>query len=251
VPAEYFTKGELPARKKYTVTDIEGLGDVWAVGPRRPYIEESNFPIRCDHNALKWILNTKAYTRNRLNRWRILLSEFVYDLEYEPSREHAVADEKTHLPTEGFDVGPITQEIPAVGVTAPWRVVLDTQSHAHIWVARVRLVELAQKKEDDGFFQEVKLLLDTPEPTRFYQSAYGLLCREDHRAGTQQILVPRSLVEDVFRAQHSSPLAARPVESQMSQTVVVVIPSPTGGRPLSGGGPAQTGAPPEYLQTGL
>ena len=59
LPVGYFSGGLLPAVKKYTVTEIEGLGVVWAVGLLRPYIEGTKFLIRCAHKALKWILNTR------------------------------------------------------------------------------------------------------------------------------------------------------------------------------------------------
>jgi len=70
LPVGYFSKSLLPAEKNYTVTEIEGLGVVWAVGLLRLYIEGTKFLIRCDHKALKWILTTTACTNNRLNRWR-------------------------------------------------------------------------------------------------------------------------------------------------------------------------------------
>jgi len=76
LPVGYFSNGLLPAEKNYTVTEIEGLGVVWAVGLLRPYIEGTKFLIRCDHKALKWILTTTACTKNLLSRCRILLSEF-------------------------------------------------------------------------------------------------------------------------------------------------------------------------------
>jgi len=42
LPVGYFSKGLSRAEKNYTVTEIEGLGVVWAVGLLRPYIEGTN-----------------------------------------------------------------------------------------------------------------------------------------------------------------------------------------------------------------
>jgi len=192
---------------------------VWAVGLLRPCIEGTKFLIRCDHKALKWILTTTACTNNRLNRWRILLSEFDYDVEYKPGPQHAVADALSRLSTEGLDTGPISEEIPTVGVTTRSGAVLDPGLPENRETARIPLGELAQIQADDKFCQEVKQILDTSEPTRVYQNADGLLCREGHRTGSQQLLIPRSLVEDVLRAKHSSPLAAHPGGSRMYQTM--------------------------------
>ena len=92
LPVRYFSRGLEPAERNYTVTEIEGLGVLWAVTLLRPYIEGIRFLVRCDHKALKWILTTTTCINNRLNRWRIRLAEFDYDVEYKPGRQHAVAD---------------------------------------------------------------------------------------------------------------------------------------------------------------
>jgi len=206
LPEGYFSEGLLPAEKNYTATEIEELCVVWAVGLLRPYIEDTKFLIRCYHKALKWILATMACTNNRLNRWRILLSEFEYDVECRPGPQHAVADALYRLPTEGLDTGPISQEVLTVEVTTRSGAVLDPRLPENRETARIPLGELAQKQATDEFCQGVKKLLDTPTPTRFYENTDGLLCRRGHREGTQQLLVPQALVKDVLRAEHSSPL---------------------------------------------
>jgi len=140
-------------------------------------------------------------------------------VEYKLDPQHAVADALSRLPTEGLDTGPISQEIPTVGVTTRSGAVLDPRLHENWETARIPLGELAQKQADDEFCQEVKQLLYTSEPTRFYQNADGLLYREGHRAGSHQLLIPRSPVKDVLRAEHSSPLSAHPGGSRMYQTL--------------------------------
>jgi len=219
LPEGYFSKGLLPAENNYTVTEIEGLGVVWAVSLLRSYIKGTKFVIRCDRKALKWILTTTACTNNRLNRWRILLSAVDYDVTYKPGPKHAVADALSRLPTKGLDAGPISQEIPTVGVTTRSGAVLDPLLPGNRETARIPLGELAQKQADDEFCQVVELLLDTSEPTRIYQNAAGLLFRKAHRAGSQKLLIPRSLFKDFLRAEHSSPLAVHPGGSWMYQTM--------------------------------
>jgi len=192
---------------------------VWAVGSLRPYIEGTKFLIRRDHKALKWILTTTACTNNLLNRWRILLSELDHDVEFKPGPQHAVADALSHIPTEGLNTGPVSQEIPTVGVTTRSGAVLDPRLPKNRETARLPLGELAQKQETDEFCQGVKKLLETPTPTRFYENVDGVLCRRGHREGTQHVLVPQSLLKDVLRAEHSSPLAAHPDGLRMYQTL--------------------------------
>jgi len=188
---------------------------VRAVGLLRPSIEGTKFLIRCDNEALKWILTMTACTNNRLNRWRILLSELDYDVEYKLGPQHAVADALFRVPTDGLDTGPISKEIPTVGVTTRSGAVLDPRLPENRETARIPLSELAQKQATDGFCQGVKNLLDTPTPTRFCESADGFLCRRGHREGTQRLLVPQFIVKDVLRVEHSSPLAAHPGGTRM------------------------------------
>jgi len=130
-----------------------------------------------------------------------------------------VADALFRLPTEGLDTGQISQEITTVGVTTQSEAVLDPRLPENRETARIPLGELAQKQADDEFFQEVKQLIDTSESTRFYQNTDGLLCREGHRADSQQLVIPRSLVEDMLRAELLYPLAAHPGGSRMYQTM--------------------------------
>jgi len=106
-----------------------------------------------------------------------------------------------------------------VGVPTRLGEVLDPRLPENRETARIPLGELSQKQADEEFFQEVKQLLDTSEPTRFCQNADGLLCREGHRAGSQQLFIPRSVVKDVLRAEHSSPLAAHTGRSRTYQTL--------------------------------
>jgi len=219
LPVDYFIKCLLPEEKNYTVTEVEGLGVVCAVGLLRPYIEGAEFLIRCDHKALKWILTTTACTNDRLNSWRILLSEFDYDVEYQPGPQHAVADGLSLLTTEGLDTGPTSQEIPTFGVTTRSGAVLDPRHPENRETAGIPLGELAQTQADDEFCQEVKQFLDTSKPSRFYQNADGLLCRAGHRAGSQQVLITRPLVKEVLRAEHLSHLATHPGGSRMYRTL--------------------------------
>jgi len=155
LPGGYFSIGLLPEQNNHTVTGIKGRGVVWAVGLLRPYIEGTKFLIRCDHKALKWILTTTACTNNRLNRWRILLSVFDYDVEYKPGPQHAVADALSRLPTEALNTGPISQEIPTVGVTTRSGAVLDPWLLQNRETTRKPLGELPQKQADDEFCQKV------------------------------------------------------------------------------------------------
>jgi len=215
LPVRVFSKGLLPAENNHTVTEMKRLGVVRAVGSLRPYIEGTKFFIRCDHKALKWILTTTACNNNRLNRWRIILSEFDCDLEYKPVPQHAVADALSCIPTEGLDTRPISGEIPKVGVTTRSGAVLDPRLLLNRETARIPIGELALKQATDEFCQAVKKFPDAPTPTRFYENAVGLFCHRGHIEETQHVQVLQALVKDFLRSEHSSLLAAHPGGTRM------------------------------------
>ena len=56
---------------------------VWAVLLLRPYLEGVHFVVRTDHAALRWVLNLST-SGGRLERWRLRLLEFEFEVQYRP-----------------------------------------------------------------------------------------------------------------------------------------------------------------------
>ena len=82
-----------PAERNYGITELECLAIIWAVKYFRHYLCETKFTIITDHSALKWLLNSSSETANRrLERWKITLSEYEYDIEYRKGNKHFNAD---------------------------------------------------------------------------------------------------------------------------------------------------------------
>ena len=79
----YASRTLSPAEKNYGITELECLAIIWAVTYFRHYLWGIHFTIITDHAALKWLLNSTSETANkRLERWKITLSEFDYDIQY-------------------------------------------------------------------------------------------------------------------------------------------------------------------------
>jgi hypothetical protein len=68
------------AERDYSTTDKECLGIVWAVTNLRPYLEGTEFTVRTDHHALKWVMNLSD-AQGLLARWRLRLAEFTFKVE--------------------------------------------------------------------------------------------------------------------------------------------------------------------------
>jgi len=80
------------------------------------------------------------------------------------------------------------------------------------------LAELATAQQADNFCQKVQKDLNTTEATRFCASGDGILCRQGHQQGVQQVVVPQSLTTDILQREPSSPLGEHPGATRMYQT---------------------------------
>ena len=88
----YFWSRQLgKAERNYSTTDRECLVVVTAMRKFRPYILGAQVVVRGDHTAVKWIMN-KLDISMRHARWRIILSEYDYEIISRPGRANDNAD---------------------------------------------------------------------------------------------------------------------------------------------------------------
>jgi len=123
------------------------------------------------------------------------------------------------MSTEGLDTEPIPEEIPVFGVTTRSGAVLDPRRPENKGHVHISMAELAKEQLADSFWQEIRKDMDTTDRTRFYENGDGMLCRHGQQEGTQQVVVPRSLVADRIEREHSSRLGGHPVETKMYRTL--------------------------------
>ena len=68
--------------------------------------------IITDHAALKWLLNSTSECANRrLERWKITLSEYEYDIEYRKGTKHSNTDAFSRLTQNRITFMLITSKI--------------------------------------------------------------------------------------------------------------------------------------------
>ena len=79
LPVAYASRTLSPAEQKYSVTDLELLGIVYAVKQFRPYLYGKKFLIITDHKALIYLHNMTE-TSPRVTRWKLFLAEYDYDI---------------------------------------------------------------------------------------------------------------------------------------------------------------------------
>ena len=78
-------------QRNYCVTDRELLAVVHFITHFRHYLMGTEFTVRTDHQALKWLFSLRE-PRNRIARWVEELSAFHFTIEYRPGKQHGNAD---------------------------------------------------------------------------------------------------------------------------------------------------------------
>ena len=101
-PIAYASRTLQKHERNYGVTELEGLGVVWAVKHFRPYIYGHPCEIYTDHEALKSILNTPQPS-GKLARWGMAIQELDLKILHRSGRHNANADALSRSPVSSPD----------------------------------------------------------------------------------------------------------------------------------------------------
>ena len=102
-PVAYASRTLNKAELNYATVEKELLAIVWACKHFRPYLLGRKFQIITDHKGLTWIFNVKDPS-SRLMRWKLLLEEYDYDIEYRAGQRNCNADSLSHYPVQCLNV---------------------------------------------------------------------------------------------------------------------------------------------------
>lgn len=100
-PIAYASRSLNGHEQRYSTIEKELLGMVWATKHFRPYLYGRKFTIRTDHRPLVWLNNMKE-PNSKLQRWKIKLNEFDFQVEYIKGKENVVADGLSRITHEGM-----------------------------------------------------------------------------------------------------------------------------------------------------
>jgi hypothetical protein len=85
------------AEQNYSTIEKELTAIVWACKHFRPYLLGRTFTIVTDHKPLTWMFSVKDPS-SRLLRWRLLLEEYDYTVEYKAGKRNVNADALSRNP---------------------------------------------------------------------------------------------------------------------------------------------------------
>ena len=101
-PVEFASRLLTDAERNYGMVEKEGLAIVWAVKKFHRYLYGTQFEIRTDHDALKYVFHPArelpTMTLSRLTRWALILSCYSYTIGY---KQVPVADACSRLVSSG------------------------------------------------------------------------------------------------------------------------------------------------------
>ena len=101
-PIAYASRTLQDHEKRYGITELEGLGVVWAVKHFRPYLYGHHCDIYTDHEALKSLLNTPQPS-GKLARWGMAIQELDLRILHRTGKNNVNADALSRAPIAGTD----------------------------------------------------------------------------------------------------------------------------------------------------
>ncbi|KAK9744242.1 RNase H-like domain found in reverse transcriptase [Popillia japonica] len=98
-PVAYASKNLNRCQRKYSTTEKELLGVLFAIEKFWSYIEGTRFTVITDHASLIWF-HKLSNPSGRLARWAIHLSQFDFDIEHRKGSSNVVADALSRIENE-------------------------------------------------------------------------------------------------------------------------------------------------------
>lgn len=123
-PIAYASRSLQPHEKNYGITEMEGLGAVWAVKHFRPYLYGHPCDLYTDHQALKSLLNTPQPS-GKLARWGMAIQELDIRIHHRAGKQNSNADALSRAPLQLSPdaeeesrgvVAAVEQDLPEVGL---------------------------------------------------------------------------------------------------------------------------------------
>ena len=96
-PIVYASRFLLQHEKNYGISELEGLGVVWAIKHFRHYLYGNKCDVYTDHEARKSLINT-PHPSGKLAQWGLALQDLK--IHYRPGKKNSNADALSHSPLQ-------------------------------------------------------------------------------------------------------------------------------------------------------
>lgn len=106
-PIAYASRVLQPAELKYATYEKEALGIIYAIKTFKNYIYGNKFVIVTDHKPLVWLKS--ADNNERVQRWRLKLLDYDYDIIYKAGKQNTNADALSRNPVAEVGICVITR----------------------------------------------------------------------------------------------------------------------------------------------
>ncbi len=185
-PVAFASRSLSDAETRYTVTDLEAAGVVWALRYFKYLILGADITIETDHQALHHLARGADPKLNHLFRWRLLLEEFNFDgnlkIIYKKGVENVVAD--------CLSRGPASK---------PGDVQLPAQRFQFMEDRSAKPIVLPEEvqKEFDSQFMEIAALLETVPAKDSHNSIVTLQQSDELISALTRFLETKELPDDI------------------------------------------------------
>ena len=187
-------------KKNYRITELEGLGVVWAVRNFRPYLYGHQCTVYTNHEALKSLLNTPQPS-GKLARWGMALQELDLTIVHRSGKHNTNADALSRCPLPDSTDHHQTEEVVAAITRATTRA--DNEESISVLQRQdEELVPVIKFLEDGVLPQEDKLARTVALTSSQYTVLDGVLYRVEADA-TLRLIPPQSLREKLMREVHT------------------------------------------------
>ena len=176
-PIAYASRQLNTAEQAYTASEAEMLALVWATKYFRCYLYGTKFVARAHHSALTYLRNF-ADSHSRLMRWSLKLSELDFVVEHRPGTKIAHADA-------------LSRHVGTVMLNS----CLD------------KATVLQGQKKDAFCLKQAPSSHSTKSECFLYDD--GAMYRRQQN-GNHQLVVPKTLIHEIIRRNHSPIFVAHP-----------------------------------------
>jgi hypothetical protein len=102
-PIAFLSKKMLPAETRYPVHEQELLAIIHALSSWRHYLYGAKFKVMTDHHSLRYF-KTQPALSGRQSRWKDVIANFDFDIEYIKGESNPVADGLSRRPDHSSDL---------------------------------------------------------------------------------------------------------------------------------------------------